>query len=130
MRHERGVTQHLVGPRDGANKVDAHINRISQDSGIGPYHYHEKTENVYIVLDGVVEAVVDGKQYYLVTDDVVFIPPGVPHAAGSAGFGPATVLEIYAPTGSDFHVIDHPQEVEAVERPEIAHLLPPTEKRG
>ena len=124
MRYERGVTYHLVGPRHGAVKVDAHINVISQDSGIGPYHYHREAENIYIVLDGIVEVILDAERYYLVKDDVAFIPPGVPHAAGSAGFGSATVIEIYAPAGEDFHIIEDPDGVETVARPEIAHLLP------
>ena len=129
MKLGRGITKHLAGPPEGAQRVDVHINVINEDSGIGPYHYHEKAENIYIVLDGVVEAIVDGKRYYLVKDDVAFIPPGVPHAAGSAGLGIATVLEIYAPAGTDFHIIDDPEEITDVERPEIVHLLPEI-KRG
>lgn len=125
LRWDRGMMHHLVGPDDGAEKVDVHINVINTDSGIGPYHYHEKAENVYIVLDGVAEAVVDGRRFFLVKDDVAFVPPGVPHAAGSAGFGPATVIEIYAPAGRDFHIVDDPDSVEDVHRPEIAELLPP-----
>jgi mannose-6-phosphate isomerase-like protein (cupin superfamily) len=123
MRYERGVTKHLVGPRDGAEKVDAHINVINQDSGIGPYHYHEHAENVYIVLDGIAEAIVDGKRYFLRKDDVAFIPPKVPHAAGSAGFGPVTVIEIYAPAGRDFHIVDDPEEVvDVMPRPDAAEV--------
>jgi mannose-6-phosphate isomerase-like protein (cupin superfamily) len=124
MRYDRGRTHHLVGPADGAEKMDVHINVINTDSGIGPYHFHEKAENVYIVLDGIAQAVVDGKRYLLVKDDVAFIPPGVQHAAGSAGFGQVRVIEIYAPAGRDFHIVDDPADVVDVERPEIAHLLP------
>ena len=124
MTDERGITRHLVGPSVGAVKVDVHINTLNQDSGTGPYHYHARAENVYVVLDGVVEAIIDHQRYFLVKDDVVFIPRGVPHAAGSAGFGSATVLEIYAPVGHDFHVLDDPGEVMTVARPEIEHLLP------
>lgn len=124
MRYDRGFTHRLVGPDDGAVKVDLHINEINVDSGLGPYHFHENAENVYLVLEGIAEAVVDGKRYYLVKDDVAFIPPGVPHAAGSAGFGPVRVIEIYAPAGRDFHIIDDPEVITDVPRPEIAHLLP------
>ena len=63
MKLGRGITKHLAGPRGGAQRVDVHINVINEDSGIGPYHYHEKAENIYIVLDGVVEAIVDGKRF-------------------------------------------------------------------
>jgi mannose-6-phosphate isomerase-like protein (cupin superfamily) len=124
MRLERGMTSHLVGPADGARNLDVHINHLNADSGLGPYHFHRYAENVYVVLSGVAQAVVDGRRYLLVPDDVAYLPPGVPHAAGSAGFGPAVVMEIYAPAGKDFNIIETPADIEDVERPEIAHLLP------
>ncbi|MQA80750.1 MAG: cupin domain-containing protein [Streptosporangiales bacterium] len=124
MRFDRGVAHHLVGPDDGASLVDAHVNVLNQDSGMGPYHLHERAENVYVVLDGIFRVIVDGRRYYLAEGDVAFIPPGTPHAAGSAGFGTATAIEIYAPAGPDFHILDDPTDVEDVDRPEIAHLLP------
>ena len=105
MRYERGITKHLVGPDVGASNVDVHINVINADSGLGPYHYHEKAENVYIVLEGRAQVVVEGESHYLEKDDIAFIPPGVRHAAGSAGEGPVTVIEIYAPAGRDFHIV-------------------------
>lgn len=110
MRYERGTTLHLVGPNDGASAIDLHINVINVDSGLGPYHYHEKAENVYIILEGRAEVIMDGERHFLEKDDVAFIPPGVPHAAGSAGDGPVTVLEIYAPAGKDFHIISEDAE--------------------
>lgn len=105
MRLGRGVTKHLVGPRNGARLVDMHINVLNQDSGMGPYHFHEHAENVYLVLEGVVHVVIDGSFHELKKDDVAFIPPGVPHAAGSSGHGQAVLLEIYAPAGRDFHIV-------------------------
>lgn len=124
MRLERGVTHQLVGPDDGARAVDLHMNVINVDSGLGPYHYHSNAENVYVVLDGIAEVVVDGEGYFLVEGDVAFIPPGIKHAAGSAGTGSVKVLEIYAPAGQDFHIVDFPDSVVRVARPEIEHLLP------
>ncbi len=105
MRLDRGITKHLVGPAHGAQKVDMHINVLNQDSGMGPYHYHQHAENVYLVLEGVVQVVIDGRFHEFRKDDVVFIPPGVPHAAGSSGEGKAVLLEIYAPAGRDFHIV-------------------------
>lgn len=126
MRLGRGVTHFLVGPDDGARAVDLHMNVINIDSGLGPYHYHSNAENVYVVLEGVAEVVVEGEGYFLVEGDVVFLPPGVRHAAGSAGTGAVKVLEIYAPAGQDFNIVDMPESVVRVARPEIEHLLPET----
>lgn len=124
MRWDRGFSHRLIGPGDGASNVDLHINVINQDSGIGPYHYHSRAENIYIVLEGIAQAIVEGRKYLLVKDDIVFIPPGTRHAAGSAGYGPVTVIEIYAPAGKDFHIVGEPPPSEFVDRPEIVHLLP------
>ena len=38
--------------------------------------------------------------------EVAFIPPGVRHQAGNCGDTVARVLEIYAPAGEDFHIVD------------------------
>ena len=114
MRWDRGTQHLLFAEHNGARNVDVHINVINIDSGPGPYHYHAKAENVYIVLEGTVEACVEGKRYYLHKDDVAFIPPGVKHYAGNGGDIPAKVIEIYAPAGVDFHIVDDPTEIEDV----------------
>src|SRR5712692_7212048 len=89
MRWDRGFQLPLVGEQNGASNVDVYINVIKVGSGPGPYHYHARAENVYIVLEGTVEAVVEGQRYYLQKDDVAFIPPGLRHYAGNAGQVPA-----------------------------------------
>jgi pentose-5-phosphate-3-epimerase len=58
MRWDRGKALRLVDEADGAKKVDVHINLINVDSGPGPTHYHAKAENIYVVLEGSVEAIV------------------------------------------------------------------------
>lgn len=106
LRGGRGTKIKLVGPEDGAANIDFHINVLNTDSGLGPYHLHRRAENIYLVLEGTVAAVIDGVRHELKAGDVAFIPPGVPHAAGSDGSGPARVLEVYAPAGDDFHILD------------------------
>jgi len=106
MRWNRGKTLRLVDEEDGAQNLDVHVNLINVDSGPGPTHYHAQAENVYIVLEGEVEAIVEGKKYRLGPGDVAFIPPGVRHAAGNCGDTLARVIEIYAPAGQDFHIVE------------------------
>ena len=62
MRWDRGKALRLVDEADGAKNVDVHINLINVDSGPGPTHYHAKAENIYVVLEGTVEAIVEGKK--------------------------------------------------------------------
>jgi mannose-6-phosphate isomerase-like protein (cupin superfamily) len=112
MQLDRGYQRVLVEGA-GADNVDVHVNVINVGSGPGPYHFHERCDNVYIVLSGTVEAVVDGVRYTLQKDDVAFIPPGVPHSAGNTGAVEAVVIEIYAPPrGTDFHVVRDPRHVQ------------------
>jgi mannose-6-phosphate isomerase-like protein (cupin superfamily) len=111
MRYDRGTQIRLFGEQTGTVNVDVHINVINADSGSGPYHYHERAENVYIVLEGQIEAIVEGKRYILGKDDVAFIPPGLKHSAGATGGAPARAIEIYAPAGTDFHIVDDPTDV-------------------
>ncbi len=104
---DRGKSVMLINDKTGAANVDVHINHINVDSGPGERHYHAKAENVYIVLEGCLEVVVEGNRYLLYKDDVGFIPAGVVHTAGNAGTdGVCKVIEVYAPAGHDFHVVD------------------------
>ena len=108
MRFDRGTQLKLFGPQNGASNADIHINLLKLDSGRGPYHFHERAENFYIVLDGKLEVVVEGRRHVLQKDDVAFIPPGLRHCAGTAADSPvpARVIEIYAPAGPDFHIVE------------------------
>lgn len=118
LRFDRGTMIRLFGEETGARNLDFHINVINVDSGPGPYHYHERAENAYLVIEGRVEVVVEGVRYYLEKNDVGFIPPGLRHYAGNGGDIPAKVIEIYAPAGTDFHIVDDPREI--VDAPSVA----------
>jgi mannose-6-phosphate isomerase-like protein (cupin superfamily) len=117
MKLGRGTGIKLINEETGSPKVDVHLNTINDDSGPGEIHFHQHADNVYVVLDGVLEVVVEGERHLLKKDDVGFIPAGVVHSAGSAGgHGPTRVLEIYAPAGFDFHVVEsfeNPVEIDA-----------------
>jgi mannose-6-phosphate isomerase-like protein (cupin superfamily) len=106
MKRDMVTAYDLVGAADGANLVDVHVNVLHADAPVAPYHFHAKAENVYIVLEGEADAIVDGQRLRLSPMDVVFIPPGVPHAVGGTGEGQVKLIEIYAPVGQDFHIID------------------------
>jgi mannose-6-phosphate isomerase-like protein (cupin superfamily) len=105
----RGRSIQLVNEETGARNLDVHVNEINDDSGPGELHYHARAENIYIVLEGVLEVVVEGERHLLGPNEVGFIPPGLEHTAGSArSHGVTRVIEIYAPPGADFHVVEAP----------------------
>ena len=102
----RGIKRKLVDPETGAANMDVHVNELNVDSGSGEIHYHAKAENVYVVLEGMLEVVIEGERHLLGPGEVGFIPPGVVHTAGNAGtHGVCRIIEIYAPAGQDFHEV-------------------------
>jgi len=106
MNLGRGTSIKLVNGETGAGNVDVHINLLNEDSGPGEIHYHAHAENVYVVLEGTLEVVIEGERHLLGPGEVGWIAPGVVHTAGNAGLGGVTrILEIYAPAGEDFHAL-------------------------
>ena len=111
LRGDRGESLRLVDEgQGGARNVDVHVNHLAPGSGPGPRHYHREAENVYIVLSGVIEVDVEGAVATLEANDVLFIPPGVVHGTSNPGPDTAAFIEIYAPAGHDFHIVDEPEE--------------------
>jgi mannose-6-phosphate isomerase-like protein (cupin superfamily) len=111
MKNDRGYDRLLVDG-DQAEALNIYYVNLKPGRGLGPYHYHEHSENLYVVLSGTIEAVVDGVRHVLGPRDVIFIPKGAPHQTGNAGDGPAEALEVYAPPrGTDSHMLDDPTDV-------------------
>lgn len=108
LRGGRGVMRGYVDASVGAGAVDLHVNRLDAGSGPGPYHRHDRVENVYFVLDGRVRVVLDGVAHDLDPGDAAFIPRGIPHSASNIGEGDALLVEVYAPADVDF--IEQPHE--------------------
>jgi quercetin dioxygenase-like cupin family protein len=65
-----------------------------------PYHVHEREDELFYVLSGQVEFIVDGQRVTAGAGDTVFGARGVPHTFRGAGDGPARMTVIV--TGSNF----------------------------
>ena len=75
----------------------------------GSYHYHEHSDNIYVVLSGTINSYVDGQSRLLSEGDVIFIPAGAAHKTTNGGDTVARALEIYAPPpGNDSHTVPDP----------------------
>lgn len=110
LRGGRGTMFRLLWPGNGTDLLDFHVNTLSADARARhPLHYHDRIESVYMVLEGIAEVILfDGEErtVQIRTDEVMLIPPGVPHSPGSAGMGPVRLLEIYVPPEpDDFHFL-------------------------
>lgn len=107
LQRDRGRSIRLVDPElAGSKHVDVHLNELRVDGKAGPTHYHERSENIYVILEGTIAVEIEGQRHLLGPNDVAYIPPGLRHAVSNGGKSIARVLEIYAPPGPDFHSVD------------------------
>ncbi|HLA82973.1 MAG TPA: cupin domain-containing protein [Thermoleophilia bacterium] len=106
LSQNRGLAYRLADPEVcGTEHLDVHLNELLPDTPAGPLHYHDRSENFILVLDGVVEIMAEDQFYILERDSVAFLAPGIRHFVRNAGATVARLLEVYAPPGPDFHIV-------------------------
>ena len=94
-----GQIRPLIEESDGAAAEVHHVE--IQDARL---HYHEKTDEVYYVIDGEGTMVLDDEEIELHKGVVVYVPRGVKHKA----IGRLTVLTVCIPRGvlHDVHEVE------------------------
>ncbi len=85
-----GQIRPLIEERDGAAAEVHHVE--IHDAKL---HYHEKTDEIYYVIDGEGTMVLDDEEIELRKGVVVYVPRGVRHKA----VGRLTVLTVCIPRG-------------------------------
>ncbi|MGW4330111.1 cupin domain-containing protein [Nocardia sp. NPDC004573] len=60
-------------------------------------HHHTKSTEIFYVLDGTMEFLVDGARSAVGKGGLVVVPPGVVHAFGAGADGPAEFLGVLTP---------------------------------
>jgi mannose-6-phosphate isomerase-like protein (cupin superfamily) len=65
---------------------------------LGPYHVHHHAENVWVVMEGEMEAIIGGVRYFVKAGEAIFMPADVPHTTGNRGPGDMLAVEFYAPS--------------------------------
>lgn len=106
MKGDRGEQVRLINAECGAEKVDVHLNRLAPGEPGGHYHHHTYADNVYIVRSGEGRMIVEGKEYLLRKDDVIYIPAGQKHSLTNASDSePFEIFEIYTPAGEAFDFV-------------------------
>ena len=94
-----GQIRPLIEASDGAA---AEVHRVEIDHA--KLHYHERTDEVYYVIDGRGMMILDGEEIELHPGVVVYVPRGVRHKA----VGKLTVLTVCIPRGvlEDIHEVE------------------------
>ena len=72
-------------------------------------HYHRKRESIFFVLQGKGKAIIEGKEYDIEPNTVIYIPPGEKHAFRNTGNTEMRMLECftYPPIPADW--VDVPE---------------------
>ena len=91
------VYQVLTGDETSSNFLMV-WRRLPVGYSLGKYHHHEKADNLIVVLEGVLEAVIGGERFLVHPNEVIYMPAGIPHATANGGETEVQALEIYAPS--------------------------------
>lgn len=96
MSNGRGVN-HVLVEGEGLDNLSIQVQEFKVGAPFGKYHLHERSDNVYFVLEGTIKSFVDGEERLLSPGDLLFIPAGAAHMTTNGGDTVARALEIYAP---------------------------------
>jgi oxalate decarboxylase/phosphoglucose isomerase-like protein (cupin superfamily) len=66
-----------------------------------PYHAHEKEEEIMFIYKGKGVAMVEGEDFPLEPETMVFIPPGLKHTFKNTGSETLSFAFFYAPAGPE-----------------------------
>jgi quercetin dioxygenase-like cupin family protein len=109
---DRGTSIPLVNQATGSMNLSVSLIELEPNAPWGPYHYHARAESVSIILSGHGKLRLNGVEYDLAPEMVVYILPGEAHEMTSVGAEPLRKLDIYSPPrGQD--VVEVPWEEQA-----------------
>jgi quercetin dioxygenase-like cupin family protein len=88
-------------------------NRLSLDTGAdgAKPHYHALSWELFYVIDGAMEFLLDDRLSVVAAGDLVLVPPRLPHAFGATPGSTADVLVVIAPGVERFGYFRHLQRI-------------------
>jgi quercetin dioxygenase-like cupin family protein len=87
----------LADAGDTGGALTAHRSAFRNGADGAPPHRHTLATELFVVLDGVLEVLLDDEIVVLETGDVLSVPPMLPHAFGAARGRGAEVLFVLTP---------------------------------
>lgn len=90
-------THKLIG-RDTGNQIVEWVDNVEPGVGIPP-HIHTKEDEIFRVIYGVIEIMVDGEVTVLKEGDTAFAPKNIPHAWKVVGTEKARMITSAFPAG-------------------------------
>jgi mannose-6-phosphate isomerase-like protein (cupin superfamily) len=105
LRVSGGISLRLINESTGSRHVDVQVNVLRAGSGPGPYHYHSNAENIYYILEGTAQVIIDGRKVIAGPGLAIWIAPNERHGVENVGEGELRLIEIKAPAGGDFLLV-------------------------
>jgi len=93
-------THKLVGENTG-NQIVEWVDNVEPGVGIPP-HIHTKEDEIFRVIKGQIEIMVDGKTAVLNEGDIAFAPKNIPHSWKVVGTEKAKMITSAFPAGIEF----------------------------
>jgi len=93
-------THKLIGKNTG-NQIVEWVDNVEPGVGIPP-HIHTKEDEIFRVVKGQIEIMVDGKTTVLNEGDIVFAPKNIPHSWKVVGTEKAKMITSAFPAGIEF----------------------------
>ena len=87
----------LADANDTFGHLTSNLTRFEAGSDGAPPHFHERGAELFFVIDGALEMLLDDEVQIFGKGDLVVVPPRVPHAFGPATGSHAEVLIVCAP---------------------------------
>ncbi len=98
-------TETVIDEKDRAKKVRATLMIVPPKAKRMKLHYHTHREGWILVLSGQGKEIVDGKEYLIKENDLLFIPAKENHRIENTGNDELKVLEMYS-LPHDFIIVE------------------------
>lgn len=96
---EMWVIGHKIAPIDTSGQYDAFIGETPAGVPGPPPHYHAHYAELFLVLKGQMEFMVDGRKVILNEGESIDLPPGTVHTFSNPTNGAIRWLNVHSPKG-------------------------------
>jgi len=95
--HHGSFSKMLVSPENSETKdIDFRIS-IYHPQGYAEPHVHQVAENVYYIIKGTGLVELDGEEFVVEPNTVIYMPPGVKHGIWNTGFEDLVMIVLAVP---------------------------------
>ena len=93
------VLGHKISPVEVSGNYDMVIGETAANVPGPPPHFHTKMNELFMVLEGEMEFIIDGKPITVKKGESVDLPPNLIHTFKNAGNSDCTWINIHSPKG-------------------------------